>query len=127
MTVQLAPSATNIGFVLYDVYIDGARDVCLDCPLDDCDPHSADCPLHGVKRGHRVTNTYAHADPAVPLPDALPPPAVRVGWNGCATRRGHAVVRCPYYDDCAENVQAGGAALCERIASVWIGETRVEV
>lgn len=55
------------------------------------------------------------------------PAAVNGKGLVCAERHGHLRRHCRYYDDCAENVQRGGAVLCERLIVAVAGGAVIEV
>jgi len=52
------------------------------------------------------------------------PPAVD-GVLACQRRFGSVMVRCQYYAECQDNIERGGAALCERVFVLAAGGQRV--
>jgi len=77
----------------------------------------------------RRWNRYDVAPPFVELTVIGERPAVVTGRQLCCKRRvGATVLRCPYYDDCAENVARSGCAFCEGVVIGIVGDgTLVEV
>lgn len=85
--------------------------------------------LNGVKRGKQQYQCWYCRSGRSVVWDALPVvnelPAVLVGKAECERRLGSVRHRCQYYADCRENVDRGGAVLCERVFVVAAGHETI--